>query len=57
MEKAISNSDKCHENNNSQRERHSWEERERIVGLGEQGSLLCEDDLSDKIRRCGGRTF
>lgn len=32
-----------------ERERVSWEERERIVGLGEQGSLLCEDDLSDKI--------
>ena len=49
MERAISNSDKCHENNNSQRERESWEESERIVVLGEQGSLFCEDDLSDKI--------
>ena len=45
----ISDSDKCHENNNSQRERVSWEERERLVRLGEQGSLLCEDYLSDKI--------
>ena len=49
MEKVISDSDKCHENNNSQRERVPWEERERLVRLGEQGSLLCEDYLSDKI--------
>lgn len=31
------------------RERVSWEERERLVRLGEQGNLLCEDYLSDKI--------